>query len=1106
MTISGRRRPLAGAVALLCAIAAGSFSLAPPAGASGVVPNGNLLTIGGSAGSGRATTVGEEPVSVGAGPGMGLLVADDSANAVRLITTAGTEELVAGNNLAGYNGDDRAATSASLDAPAAAISDSHGDVIIADASGSRVRLVAAATCKSGCPFGLASTVAGQIYTVAGDGTAGYSGDGFKATTARLDDPQGLALDPAGDLLISDSFNNRVRMVAASNCTTSCPFGLPSLVAGDIYTVAGDGLYGYNGNGISAQIAELADPGQLAIDRSGDLVIADGGNNRVQLVAWQPCTSGCRFGLATITEGDIYTIAGDGKAGGVSGSLGEGGAGPSAELDAPAGVAVDPEGDVMIADTLDNLVRVLVVQSCAASCPYGTGATTAGDIYAVAGNGTAGFSGDGGLATAAELRAPASVYVDSFGNVLVADTGNDRVRLVVAAACGAACSYGQSPTAVGDIYTIGGNGVSNFSGDGGPAGDAELLAPHGLAVDGAGNVAVADTGNERVRLVAAGSCGSGCPYGLNSTAAGDIYTIAGNGTAGFYGDGGRATSAELDNPSDVSPAGGGGLVIADTGNNRLRFVASANCPSSCPYGLGTTRAGDIYTIAGDGIQGFSGDGGRATAAALYAPLGVALGQLDEILVADTGNNRIRMVAAVDCSSACPFGIPTVAGDIYTIAGTGALGFAGDGGPARSAALAQPGGVALGPSGSLVISDSLNNRVRFVASQSCSGGCGYGLPATVPGDIYTIGGTGAFNYSGDRGPARLAALADPAGVAVDAAGNVYVADTDNLRIRMISDEHCFSACRFGVSSLSPGTIASVIGSGNLAVSPSGEPASDLSLAAPTSVAVDATGALVILESADGGIRRLYPEPTDGFVLATSAGDVYAFAAPNDGSLAGVHLSAPIIGIASDNLAGGYWLVGTDGGVYAFGGAKFYGSMGGQHLNKPIVAIAGTADGRGYWLVASDGGIFAFGDARFLGSMGGRHLNKPIVGMAASPDGRGYWLVATDGGLFTFGDSKYRGSEGGTRLTRPIFAMAATPDGFGYWLVASDGGIFTFGDAHFHGSLGGFVLKSSIVGMATDAVTGGYRLADADGRVYPFQCSSYGGSNISAPAPVVAIATDH
>ena len=205
-----------------------------------------------------------------------------------------------------------------------------------------------------------------------------------------------------------------------------------------------------------------------------------------------------------------------------------------------------------------------------------------------------------------------------------------------------------------------------------------------------------------------------------------------------------------------------------------------------------------------------------------------------------------------------------------------------------------------------------------------------------------------------------------------------------------------------------------------------------------------------------------PGPGYRMAAADGGVFSFCEPFHGSMGGVHLNRPIVGMASTPDRGGYWLVASDGGIFSFGDATFHGSMGAVPLNRPIVGMAATPDGKGYWLVASDGGIFSFGDAAFHGSTGAIHLNQPIVGMASTPDGRGYWLVASDGGIFSFGDAAFHGSMGGVPLNRPIVGMAATPDGKGYWLVASDGGIFSFGTAGFQGSAGGTVLDAPIVGM--------------------------------------------
>ena len=210
---------------------------------------------------------------------------------------------------------------------------------------------------------------------------------------------------------------------------------------------------------------------------------------------------------------------------------------------------------------------------------------------------------------------------------------------------------------------------------------------------------------------------------------------------------------------------------------------------------------------------------------------------------------------------------------------------------------------------------------------------------------------------------------------------------------------------------------------------------------------------------------------------------------GSLFGLSLTRPVVGVAVTPGGDGYWLVASDGGIFAFGDAAFRGSTGAIALNQPIVGMASTPTGAGYWLVAADGGIFAFGDARFFGSTGGLRLNRPIVGMASTPSGAGYWLVASDGGVFSFGDAAFRGSTGAIALNQPIVGMASTPSGAGYWLVASDGGIFAFGDAAFRGSTGAIPLNQPIVGMASTPNGSGYWLVAADGGIFAFNARFFG-----------------
>ena len=279
---------------------------------------------------------------------------------------------------------------------------------------------------------------GDIITVAGDGTAGYSGDGGPAIDAELNGPRGVAVDPAGDLFIADSNNNVVREVVKST--------------GDIITVAGNGPAGYSGDGGLATNAELDSPHDVAIDSAGDLFIADQLNNVVREVVK--------------SSGDITTVAGDGTAG----YSGDGGLATKAELNNPVGLAFDAAGDLFIADWLNNVVREVVKAT--------------GDITTVAGDGTAGYSGDGGLATKAELNEPGGIAFDSEGDLFIADESNNVVREVLAA--------------TGDIITVAGDGTAGYSGDGGPAAKAELDVPRRVAVDSAGDVFVTDSGNNVVR--------------------------------------------------------------------------------------------------------------------------------------------------------------------------------------------------------------------------------------------------------------------------------------------------------------------------------------------------------------------------------------------------------------------------------------------------------------------------------------------------------------------------------------------------------------------------------------------------------------------------------
>ena len=625
-------------------------------------------------------------------------------------------------------------------------------------------MVAGAT---GTFYGVSMT-AGDIYTVAGDGTAGSSGDGGFATSAELSDPQDVAVDAHGNLVIADSTNNRIQVLAA----TSGTFYGQLMTADDIYTVAGTGATtGCTSTPGPATSAVLNAPSAVAVDSHGNLVIAETGSTAgpvyyscVRVVA---ATSGTFYGVS-MTAGDIYTVAGDAT----YGYSGDGGGAASAELNNPGAVTVDSHGNLIIADSYNNRVRVVAVSASNPGYPLagcvGTCTWTVGDIYTVAGNGTAYFSGDGGPATSAELSDPAGVAIEPNGNLVIADEGNFRIR-VVANVTGS--DFDMSMTA-GDIYTVAGTGTIDDTGDGGLATSAEICEPTAVGTDNGGDILVVDC-DSKIRMVS----GSSGVYFGNALTAGDVYTVAGDGTAGYSG--GVATAAELDQPGGVTVDADGNLVISDTANCRIRVVAQT---SGTFYGVAMTT-GHIYTVAGTGTCGQGGMGGPATSAKIDLPEGIAVDGSGNLVFANTGTHCVIKVVAA--TSGTFYGRSMTADDIYDVAGDmaggGTCGLSGNGGPALSAKIDDPQDVAVDGSGNLVIADTGNSTIRVVADST---GTFYGVSMTA-GDIYRVAGNNTFGYTGDTGSALSAELANPTSVAVDAAGNLVFADVDNYVVRVVAE---------------------------------------------------------------------------------------------------------------------------------------------------------------------------------------------------------------------------------------------------------------------------------------------------------------------------------
>jgi len=421
-----------------------------------------------------------------------------------------------------------------------------------------------------------------INTVAGNGTAGFSGDGGTATNASLNSPVGVAVDNKGTLFIGDDLNHRVRRVDAST--------------GIITTFAGNGTAGFSGDGGPATSASLNRPQGIAIDTSGNLFLADELNNRIRRV--------------DASTGIITTFAGNGTAG----FSGDGGPATSAALSSPTGVALDSSGNLYIADFANHRIRRVVAGS--------------GIIITVAGNGTAGFGGDGGAATAASLNFPFGVTVDSTNDLFIADEVNQRIRRVDAS--------------TGIITTFAGNGIAGFNGDGGVAASASLNNPTGIAVDDAGNILIADDTNARIRHVASGI----------------ITTVAGNGTAGFSGDGGPPTSANLNHPVSIVLNAAGNPFIADLTNQRIRLVTFNSPPtatgvsiSGSPF-VGAALTGQYTYMDADGdVEGAS----RFRWLRDGSPIAGATAVTYTVVFADLGHSISFEVTPVAATGASP-GLP------------------------------------------------------------------------------------------------------------------------------------------------------------------------------------------------------------------------------------------------------------------------------------------------------------------------------------------------------------------------------------------------------------------------------------------------------------------
>ncbi len=662
----------------------------------------------------------------------------------------------------------------------------------------------------------------DIYTIVGGG---------KTPTTPL-----TADLPGASAAIEDSSGNIY--IAAPD--SAYVFKLTS--AGVLSDFAGLGYGGHNADGGQASKALIFAVTGLAMDSKGNIYFADAAGSRIRKVA---------------PTGIISTVAGNGSKCDHAGVCGDGGVATASTtyLNLPESVALDASNNIYIADAGDNRIRVVNVGKTSITIAGVT--IAAGDIQTVAGseNDITGCPnsqtacGDGGPATSAHLNLPYGVALDSAGNIYIADTKDQKIRMVNAT--------------TGIISTFAGNGIGctnpvSHCGDGKVPTSAELDLPQGIFVDTATppNVYIADTGDSRIRLI--------------SSTTGLISTVVNTaGTAGFSGDGGTAASAQLDLPGGIWVDPTGNYFIADSGNARIRVVN--NQTSAITVGGTTIQAGDIETIAGGGT---GGDGGLATSATLALPWDV-VEYGGNLYIVDQGNNRIRVVNN-GASVITVFGITVQPGDISTVAGNGSAGWSGDGGSATAATLNGPSGIAFDASGNMYIADSNNMVIREVSTA---------------GNISTVvGQAGKSCYPttsacGDGGVATSATFAFPLNVTFDLAGNLYISDWQGYKIRKVVPSG---------GSIANGTISTIAGTGNSGSRGNNGVATSANLNHPAGLVVDSSGNVYISDQYNNEIRQVVESP-NASTCSQNPGYICQWA---------LNLAAKLAGDGLTKLQGSMW----------------------------------------------------------------------------------------------------------------------------------------------------------------------------------------------------------
>ncbi len=785
--------------------------------------------------AGTAATI-AKPTGVAVDAAGNIYFAEQNNHIIRKISTSGYLSTFAGNRSPSFSGDGGAATAAGISYPAGLFFDASGNLIIVDNGNGRIRKV---------------STGGIITTLAGNGSAGFSGDGGAATAASFNNVSGAAYDASGNLLIADQNNYRVRKVTT---------------AGIISTIAGTGSGGYSGDGGAATACTFYRPSGLAV-YSGNIYVTDMGNSAIRLigsttVSHAPSFTGGISQTLNVCNGTTNAInsllaisdidAAQTETWAVVSSPAHGSLTGFTRTATSTGSVVTPTGlsfvstsgysgadsfRISVSDgsaTASTLVQVTVSPAPVAGtisgvthiCPMIRTTYT-----------SSGASGGTWSTSDASLA-----YADGTGPGAIFNTGAGIVTIsyTVTNACGTSvATKPDTIIALPVMSTI--TGTSTIA----PGTNATFTASvtGGVWASSYGTVATVTSGGV-VRGNSAGSaaifytltntCGStSAEFDIivaTITSYPNIFSFAGDGTgaSGYVADGIIANSRRISGPAGLAKDKNGFIYYAEQNNNIIRKVNKRN--------------GDLITVAGNRSAGYSGDGGAATAATINTPYGIAIDKSGNLYIADHGNARIRKV--------------NTSGIISSVAGTGTIGYTADGGAAAAAAIAQPTGVAVDTAGNIYFAEQNNHRIRKISTT---------------GVLSTVAGNGSASFSGDGGAATAAAISYPAGVWVDAAKNIYIADAGNNRIRKVNTS---------------GVISTIAGNGTSGYSGDGGAATAAKIYNPYGVTTDSVGNVYIADRNNNVIRKV----TTAGVITTIAGTGTAGYYGDHSPATGAHLYYP------------------------------------------------------------------------------------------------------------------------------------------------------------------------------------------------------------------------